>query len=81
MDILAVEDAKELIGDDLIFVHNNRYIAATKTKESAILLAKKSIIEGCKIREHEALVRWRKMMGVAFVLGGIVLSMLVRTSV
>jgi len=82
--ILKAEDAKELVGDDLIFVHNNRFVAATKNKESAILLAKKSIVEGCKIREieatKEALAKWRKMMGAAFVLGGIALSMMIRSS-
>lgn len=78
MDILKAEDAKELIGDDLIFVHNNRFIAATRNKESAILLAKKSIDEVCLLRRKESLDKWRKILGVGAVLCGILLNVLFR---
>jgi hypothetical protein len=43
VSILAVEKAREVVGDKLIFVHNSRFIAVTKGREAAIKLAFASI--------------------------------------
>jgi len=42
-DILSSDEARAVIGQDLVFVHNNKFIAITKTKESALLLAEASV--------------------------------------
>jgi uncharacterized UPF0160 family protein len=43
VNILPESNAKEIIGNDLVFVHKNRFIGITKSQESAIELALKSL--------------------------------------
>lgn len=43
VDLLEEAQAKNLIKDDLVFVHHNHFMAITKTKEGAMKLAKESI--------------------------------------
>jgi uncharacterized UPF0160 family protein len=38
-NVLASEIARDVIGDDLVFVHNNRFIGVTANRDSAINLA------------------------------------------
>ena len=44
--ILPEEEARGLVGDDLIFVHRARFVASTRTFESALAVAKASVVKG-----------------------------------
>lgn len=55
-DIVSSEQAKAIIGQDLIFVHANRFIAVTKTKESALALTRASVrvlLDAKAITKHQ----------------------------
>lgn len=43
IDIISSDEAKKLIGNDLVFVHNNKFIAVTKSRQSALRLVRESI--------------------------------------
>jgi uncharacterized UPF0160 family protein len=43
--LISQDEGRELVGDDLVFIHNVRFTGATKTKETAIKIAHASLIK------------------------------------
>jgi uncharacterized UPF0160 family protein len=43
ISLIDSDDAKKIIGDQLIFIHKNRFVGSTTTKDSAIQIAELSL--------------------------------------
>ena len=59
--LLTPEDAKTLLGDELVFLHNARFIGVTKSDKSAIELAQASLQ---KQRDHDNRVTQRLLAAI-----------------
>jgi uncharacterized UPF0160 family protein len=68
-DIVDKEKAKRKIGDDLKFVHNNRFIAVTKNRNSAVKLALASLNDHDKMLTEKKTFAFIKYALLIVVLG------------